>query len=137
MNTTRPFGGAFFFPLNNMPAPRKQCAKCPCRKDVDPTTIPNGYDVERHAALKDTIVDGPRSIRPSMHIMACHETPVGQELPCVGWLVNQEGPGNNLGLRLAILTGQIDGNVGTVGPQHETFADTLPRERKKGDGKSK
>lgn len=60
--------------------------------------------------------------------MACHETKVGGELPCVGWLVHQLGPGNNLGLRLAVISGRVDGNVKTVGPQHETFEDTLPND---------
>lgn len=60
--------------------------------------------------------------------MACHETKLGGELPCVGWLVHQLGPGNNIGLRLAVIHGRVDGNVQTVGPQHETFEDTLPEE---------
>jgi hypothetical protein len=60
-------------------------------------------------------------------MMACHETKPGRELPCVGWLVNQVGPGNNLGVRLAVMQGRIDGNVETVGPQHERFEDTLPK----------
>jgi hypothetical protein len=58
--------------------------------------------------------------------MACHETKAGKELPCVGWLVHQLGPGNNIGLRLAAMSGRIDANVKTVGPQHECFEDTLP-----------
>ncbi len=61
-----------------------------------------------------------------LRIMACHETPPGKELPCVGWLANQLGPGNNLALRLAVMTGRVDGNVQTVGEQHERFEDTLP-----------
>jgi len=61
-----------------------------------------------------------------VRIMACHEFPKGQERPCVGWLANQLGPGNNIALRLAAHTGRIDANVRTVGPQHETFEDTLP-----------
>jgi len=42
-------------------------------------------------------------------------------------LVNQIGDGGNLPLRLAVILGRIDANVETVGPQHETFEDTLPR----------
>ena len=58
--------------------------------------------------------------------MACHETTGGKELPCVGWLVHQLGPGNNIVLRLMAASGRIDANVKTVGPQHETLEDTLP-----------
>ncbi len=106
---------------------RKQCAKCPWRKDVDPNDIPNGYCETKHAALGATIAKDPlSSINGQLHIMACHDTPVGKELPCVGWLVNQLGPGNNLGLRLAARSGRVDANVETVGEQHETFEETLP-----------
>lgn len=63
--------------------------------------------------------------------MACHETPKGRELPCVGWLTNQLGAGNNIALRLLVVTGQIDANVETVGPQHERFEDTLPRSKRR------
>ena len=66
------------------------------------------------------------SIGRPLHIMACHETTGGRELPCVGWLAHQLGVGNNLGLRLAVMTGRVNANVRTVGPQHERFEDTLP-----------
>jgi hypothetical protein len=61
----------------------------------------------------------------TLKMMACHETPIGAELPCVGWLVNQLGEGNNIMLRLAVLRGHVDANVEAVGPQHESFEDTL------------
>jgi len=89
---------------------RRQCAKCPWRFDVDPNDIPNGYCATKHAALRDTITEGFGPLR----IMACHETPIGHEVPCVGWLVNQLGPGNNLSLRMRVSAGQIDGNVRTM-----------------------
>lgn len=107
--------------------PRKQCAKCPWRKDVDPHDIPNGYCERRHAALEDTIAEGLRA--GPLRLMACHETKPGRELPCVGWLANQLGPGNNIGLRLAVLRKQIDARFELVGEQHERFEDTLPRRR--------
>lgn len=107
---------------------RKQCAKCPWKKGVNPHEIPNGYDPEKHAALAGTIAE-PGAVRlGGLRVFACHETPVGRELPCVGWLMNQLGPGNNLGLRLAVSMGRIDAEVQTVGPQHETFEDTLPKD---------
>ena len=60
--------------------------------------------------------------------MACHETPVGAELPCVGWLAHQLGPGNNLPLRFAARQGQISTDFELDGEQHETFEETLPRQ---------
>ena len=106
--------------------PRKQCKKCPWRVDVDPHDIPDGYCEIKHRNLKGTISSGLASIGKSLRLMACHETPAGAELPCVGWLVNQLGPGNNIGLRIAVAAGRVDANVETVGEQHERFEDTLP-----------
>ncbi len=111
-----------------MKKPRRQCAKCPWKTSTNPHDIPNGYNTDLHRGLKGTIAE-PASFRPGgIQIMACHETKVGSELPCVGWLAHQLGPGNNIGLRLAVISGRVDGNVKTVGPQHETFEDTLPEE---------
>jgi hypothetical protein len=47
----------------------------------------------------------------------------------VGWLAHQLGPGNNIGLRLAVISGRIDVNFELIGEQHETFEDTLPQEQ--------
>ena len=106
---------------------RHQCAKCPWKISTDPHNIPNGYSEEAHARLVRTIADPDAlPIGIAIRLMACHETMCGHELPCVGWLVHQLGPGNNIGLRLMAHAGQIDANVRTVGPQHECFEDTLP-----------
>lgn len=106
--------------------PRKQCKKCPWKVGVDPHDIPDGYCEVQHRGLADTIAE-PGAFRPdALRVMACHETPNGSERPCVGWLVHQLGPGNNIALRMAVVTGRIDGDVQTVGPQHERFEDTLP-----------
>ncbi len=108
-------------------APRRQCAKCPWKVSTNPRDIPHGYCEKKHAQLKDTVAEpGLVVIGGALRMMACHETPVGRELPCVGWLVRQLGPGNNIALRLAVVTGRIDANVETVGEQHETLEDTLP-----------
>jgi len=110
-----------------MSKPRKQCAKCPWKTSTNPHDIPNGYDQDKHRALSATIAaPGEFRFGAVMAVMACHQTPVGKELPCVGWLVHQLGPGNNLALRLAVFGNLIDANVRTVGPQHERFEDTLP-----------
>lgn len=111
------------------PKRRKQCKKCPWKKSTNPYDIPNGYCSGKHATLEGTVAQEPTQIMPGpVHIMACHESPIGEELPCVGWLVNQLGPGNNIGLRMACSAGRVDYRVNTVGPQHEFFEDTLPTE---------
>lgn len=110
-------------------APRRQCAKCPWKVSTDPHDIPNGYCAAKHANLKRTIAE-PGDIRVfgPLRMMACHETPIGAEKPCVGWLAHQLGPGNNLALRFAAMTGQVDTNFELDGEQHERFEDTLPED---------
>ena len=105
--------------------PRKQCAKCPWKVTTDPYDIPNGYREEAHKRLACTIAR-PGEVLPKLRVMACHESPVGREVACVGYLKNQLGEGNNITLRLAVARGVIDANVVTVGPQHARFEDTLP-----------
>lgn len=107
----------------------KQCDKCPWKADTDPYEIPNGYDLGKHEDLESTIA-APCDLRAlipgsALPMMACHESKPGDELPCVGWLSNQLGPGNNLGLRMAMLAGKIE-PFELVGEQHECFEDTLP-----------
>lgn len=104
----------------------KQCDKCPWRVDVDPNDIPNGYCPTKHANLSSTIAKpGDLSFLGggAMEVMACHET---HEAHCVGWLANQLGPGNNIGLRLAMRNCDNIGKLKLVGEQHRRFEDTLP-----------
>lgn len=102
----------------------KQCAKCPWRKDVDPHDIPNGYSEEKHCALESTIArDSVASIFEPLRAMACHES---HDAHCVGWLVNQIGPGNNIGLRIRMISCSNFRDVQLVGEQHKTFEETLP-----------
>ena len=82
----------------------------------------------KHRALIGTIA-APGALRGGpLRIMACPDT---HDSACVGWLVQQLGPGNNLLLRMAVMDGRIDANVETVGRQHEHFEDTLPRSPKR------
>lgn len=101
-----------------------QCAKCPWRKSTDPSTIPNGYCAKKHAALESTIARDGRMFG-KLHMMACHESPVGHEVPCAGWLENQLGVGNNIALRLLAIEGRVP-SFRTSGAQHLRFEDTLP-----------
>lgn len=115
-----------------------QCAKCPWRKDVNPHEIPNGYSREKHCALKKTIAkhEGIEGIveailAPTMSAMACHEN---HDAHCIGWLMNQIGPGNNIALRLRMRSCENADKVKTIGEQHETFEETIPCEAGSQDG---
>ena len=103
-----------------------QCEKCPWRKEVNPHDIPNGYCTEKHRALASTIAV-PGSVDTilsnELHVMACHET---QDAHCIGWLVNQAGEGNNLGLRIKLMSCGNKHKIRLRGEQHRTFEDTLP-----------
>lgn len=105
-----------------------QCKACPWKVSTVPgRDIPNGYCRAKHAALQSTIAK-PGDVRGifggSLHMMACHESPVGAEKPCVGWLSNQLGPGNNLALRILASDGRF-AHMKLDGDQHETLEDTL------------
>ena len=104
----------------------KQCAKCPWKKSTDPHAIPHGYSVTSHKKLKRTIAEpGLCSFGGERRVMACHESEVGAESYCIGWLHHQLGEGNNIPLRFKMLDYDLS-RVETVGEQHETFEDTLP-----------
>lgn len=107
---------------------RRQCKKCPWKVSVDPYDIPDGYCEEKHARLQSTIAQVWFSGRQELRMMACHEFPVGHEKPCVGWMKNQLGSGNNVPLRIACMKGLIDAEVETAGEQHERFEETLPEQ---------
>ena len=103
-----------------------QCKSCPWRVDCAPADdIPN-YSEALHHKLDCTIRSGLASMfGGDRHVMACHYSEPGTEFPCAGWLHNQLGVGNNLGVRLSVMTGKLP--VPEVdGPQHEHFEDTLP-----------
>ena len=106
---------------------RRQCKKCPWRVDVDPHDIPDGYCEVKHAALSSTIAD-PKVLQlgGALRMMACHESKPGKEIPCVGWLANQLGPGNNILLRLQARNDRSLTDWELVGEQHRRFEDTLP-----------
>lgn len=99
-----------------------QCMKCPWRVEADPHDIPNGYCEVKHRALKRTISSGLLSMQ-NRHVMACHET---HNAHCIGWLVNQIGPGNNIGLRIRMMNCENADKIKLRGEQHACFEDTLP-----------
>lgn len=102
-----------------------QCVKCPWIKGSDPHEIPNGYCETKHKGLSSTIAK-PGDVSGAfgtMRAMACHET---DDAHCIGWLVNQVGPGNNIGLRLRMMSCENVGKIRLRGEQHARFEDTLP-----------
>lgn len=106
-----------------------QCSKCPWRVDVNPHEIPNGYDLDKHKQLQNTIATTcnlKHENQNKIHVMACHESPVEDQRFCIGWLHNQLGIGNNIALRLHMLNYDNIGKITIVGEQHLTFKDTLP-----------
>lgn len=103
-----------------------QCGKCPWLVGVDPHDIPNGYCESKHRALAETIAppaDLASVAACELRVMACHET---DDAHCIGWLMNQLGPGNNLALRLHVRGCENIGQVRLRGEQHQRFEDTLP-----------
>lgn len=109
---------------------RRQCSKCPWKIGQDPREIPGVYREDKHLALSSTIAPRGEFRAGTLRLMTCHETAIGKELPCVGWLYNQLGVGNNIGLRLAVIQGHVDAEIEVIGPQRARFEDTLPRPNK-------
>lgn len=102
-----------------------QCAKCPWRVDVDPHDIPNGYSEEWHRGLACTIAE-PGSLHSTGRAMSCHEHDADEQVHCVGWLMHQFGPGNNIPLRIQMSSCENARLIRLHGEQHATFEDTLP-----------
>jgi hypothetical protein len=63
-----------------------------------------------------------------MNVMACHHSSGDDNMYCVGWLHNQLGVGNNIGLRIRMLI-SCDNlkELKVYGKQHERFEQTLPQ----------
>lgn len=102
-----------------------QCSHCPWRVDVDPHDIPDGYSEAMHHALAATIAEPGALPVPDapLHAMACHET---DDAHCVGWLHHQLGKGNNLALRMRMVSCSNIGSLRLRGEQHPSFEATLP-----------
>lgn len=110
----------------------KQCHACPWKKSTNADTdIPNGYDRQAHRRLQRTIAK-PAELNLNVRVMACHESPVGAERPCVGWLHHQLTIGNNIGLRFRVFIKRDPelrfDSLELDGEQHETFEATLGEE---------
>lgn len=104
----------------------KQCDKCPWKVSTNPFDIPDGYDLEKHKALEKTIAKD-LSFHGNQNAMSCHHSNGTDEMYCIGWLHNQLGPGNNIGLRIKMMSCENIRYIKIVGEQHETFEQTLPK----------
>lgn len=105
----------------------KQCKKCPWKVSVNPHDIPDGYCEVKHQKLKSTIAE-PGSVNFGvMNVMACHHSNGNDQMYCVGWLNNQLGVGNNIGLRIRMLKCGNISELKVYGKQHLKFEDTLPK----------
>lgn len=108
----------------------KQCKTCPWKVGNDPHDIPNGYSEVMHRNLKNTISNpGEIRIGKPVNAMACHHSEVGNEQYCIGWLINQMGPGNNIGLRIKMIQCENFKDVEVYGEQYQTFEQTLPKNK--------
>lgn len=108
-----------------------QCKSCPWRVACKPDKeIPN-YNAELHSGLACTIAK-PGEIRfgGERRVMACHYSKPDAEFACAGWIHNQLGVGNNIGVRLALMSGALPVPV-IDGAQHEHFEDTLPKKKRR------
>jgi hypothetical protein len=107
-----------------------QCDKCPWKVSINPLKIPNGYSIEKHQGLRNTISDGSINITSTLNAMACHESKLDNPVYCIGWIENQLGVGNNIALRLKMYSCVNADAITTIGEQHLTFEDTLPDKQK-------
>lgn len=103
-----------------------QCKHCPWRVDVNPYDIPNGYDIEKHKALIETIAQDTE-VKDNLNAMCCHE---GENIFCIGWLSNQI-INNNITLRIKMLHCENKNDIKLIGKQHATFEETIPKQNNK------
>ncbi len=101
---------------------QKQCKTCPWKQSVVPSRDVPRYNRAQHEKLAHDMQQGGHQ-----RIMACHKTNEGKERPCVGWLYNQLGPGNNIPLRLKVRGQKFTLDLDTD-DQHATFAESLQEE---------
>ena len=103
----------------------RQCKTCPWRVDTSVDDIPN-YDPEQHEYLQDRIAPPGQLIQTSgLKVMACHYSDDDNRYHCIGWVYHQLGPGNNIALRLRMMSCDNADQIEVIGPQCESFEDTF------------
>lgn len=101
-----------------------QCKNCPWKVSTNTDDIPN-YQMDLHKDLKGTIASGDNYGLPRLKIMSCHESKDSEPEHCIGWMRNQLGRGNNLALRIDVMSCENVGQIKTFGNQHQLFAETF------------
>jgi len=98
-----------------------QCTNCPWKVSSKVADIPN-YQRDLHEKLGETIATGVRFGVGTLNIMACHDD---HENHCIGWMRNQLGSGNNIALRIGMMSCENAREIKTIGKQHQSFAETF------------
>lgn len=109
----------------------KPCGSCPWRVNQEASDIPN-FDLEKAERLRNSSPDingmGPSYLDP---IFACHQSRVGEEFACAGWLakVGHAHPR----IRYLVSTGKLPAealNPATDWPElHSNYPDVLDKLR--------
>lgn len=77
---------------------------------------------EHELTKKDTIANPDNyDLTGELKIMACQDSPLGDEQPFVGWLHNQLGVGNNIKLRMWMRNCNNADCITVECEQHSTF----------------
>lgn len=105
----------------------KQCESCPWKVTTNPFRDIPGYDREKHRGLKKTISEGSidELFDPAKAAMQCHKHTDDDPAHCIGWLMHQLGPGNNIAMRMQMITCTNRDKLKLDGEQHESFEDTI------------
>lgn len=102
----------------------KQCDSCPWKKGIMPEDITQGFDLEYYQGVREQFqASGLESIHKQHKQMACHMHPDSNPTPCVGWLINQAGIGNNLFIRLQLMQVENSCDLQVDGEQHNSILD--------------
>jgi len=106
---------------------RQQCKTCPWRKGSKCANIPK-YDLDLHQDLVETIADEGGNLSKlgqPVAIMGCHYSSDKKQIPCVGWLHNQIGDGNNIPLRIWFSDNYPNDSIKVDGEQKQNFQQTF------------
>lgn len=113
----------------NLNSLKKPCASCPWRRDAAARDIPN-FDMKLAERLAATCPD-KRGMGPEFgaSLFACHQSKVGGEFACAGWLatVGHRHPA----VRIAVATRRLDAAALSPGedwpPLHADYQQVLKK----------
>jgi len=88
---------------------------------VKPSRDVPDFDPGIYERMKNSLREGLTSmVEKTRLVMECHNGKRGANRPCAGWLHHQLGVGNNLGVRMAVITGRLPPPK-VFGEQHESL----------------